>query len=264
MRKAPGIERFRGCSAGHLEKHQAVWQESASRLGRQSKETRMARREYPGVYRYPAAGDRILYRTLYTDSNGRQRQKRGFSSPSAAAKFRARMQVRAERGELRITRETFAEHFDAWLKGHHHASKGTRDGYRTAGERRLKPFFGLMRLSAIDVQIVRNLAAEMVEMVEAGELAPKTVNNTLSCLSTCLKDAVALHKVRFNPCEHIAHLPESHIERDWLRRGCPDLARRRDSVRSAVKSCFRVRHGLFRPRGRSLARVLVSPSASPI
>jgi hypothetical protein len=64
----------------------------------------MARREYPGVYPYPAAGGRTLYRTLYTDSNGRQRQKRGFSSPSAAAKFRARMQVRAERGELRITR----------------------------------------------------------------------------------------------------------------------------------------------------------------
>jgi hypothetical protein len=155
----------------------------------------MARREYPGVYPYPAAGGRILYRTLYTDSNERQRQKRGFSSPSAAAKFRARMQVRAERGELRITRETFAEHFDGWLKGHHHASKGTRDGYRAAGERRLKPFFGLMRLSAIDVQIVRNFAAEMVELVEAGELAPKTVNNTLSCLSTCLKDPVALHKV---------------------------------------------------------------------
>lgn len=102
----------------------------------------MARREYPGVYPYPAASGRTLYRTLYTDSNGRQRQKRGFTSPSAAAKFRARMQVRAERGELRITRETFTEHFDAWLKGHHRASKGTRDGYRAAGERRLKPFFG--------------------------------------------------------------------------------------------------------------------------
>jgi len=97
----------------------------------------MARREYPGVYPYPAAGGRTLYRALYNDSNGRQRQKRGFSSPSAAAKFRARMQVRAESGELRITRETFAEHFDAWLKGHHRASKGTRDGYRAAGEWRL-------------------------------------------------------------------------------------------------------------------------------
>jgi Phage integrase, N-terminal SAM-like domain len=83
------------------------------------------------------------------------------------------MQVRAERGELRITRETFAEHFDGWLKGHHRASKATRDGYRAAGERRLRPYFGPMRLSAIDVQVVRNFAAEIVELVEAGELAPE-------------------------------------------------------------------------------------------
>ena len=123
----------------------------------------MARREYPGVYPYPAAGGRTLYRASYTDSSGVPRQKRGFTSPSAAAKFRARMQVRAERGELRITRETFAEHFDGWLKGHHRASKATRDGYRASGERRLKPYFGPMRLSAIDVQVVRNFASEMVE-----------------------------------------------------------------------------------------------------
>jgi hypothetical protein len=121
----------------------------------------MARREYPGVYPYPAAGGRTLYRAFYTDSSGVPRQKRGFTSPSAAAKFRARIQVRAERGELRITRETFAEHFDGWLKGHHRASKAARDGYRAAGERRLKPYFGPMRLSAIDVQVVRNFAAEM-------------------------------------------------------------------------------------------------------
>ncbi len=112
------------------------------------------------------------------------------------------MQVRAERGELRITRETFAEHFDGWLKDTTEPARPpARDGYRAAGERRLKPYFGPMRLSAIDVQAVRNFAAEMVELVEAGELAPKTVNNTLSCLSTCLKDAVALHKIPSNPCE---------------------------------------------------------------
>jgi integrase len=177
----------------------------------------MARREYPGVYPYPAAGGRTLYRAFYTDSSGVARQKRGFTSPSSAAKFRARMQVRAERGELRITRETFAEHFDRWLKGHVVAS-ATRGGYRSAGERRLKPYFGELRLSAITVRTVRDFVAVMVELVEAGELAPKTVNNTLSCLSTCLKDAVALGKIGSNPCDHVAHLPERHLERDWLRR----------------------------------------------
>jgi len=82
--------------------------------------------------------------------------------------------------------------------------------------------------------VVRNFAAEMVELVKAGELAPKTVNNTLSCLSTCLKDAVALHKIPSNPSEHIAHLPGSHIERDWLRR-----ARSRSTWRRARSSTGR-------------------------
>ncbi len=166
------------------------------------------------------------------------------------------MQVRAERGELRGTRETFAEHFDAW-RGHHRATKVTRDGHRAAGERRLKSFFGLMRLSSIDVQTVRNFAVGMVELVEAGELAPKTVNNTLSCLSTCLKDAVALHKISSNPCEHIAHLPESHIERDWLRRGeiplyleaCSDLYRPLATRASARREQF-----LSAESGRTLTR----------
>ena len=88
----------------------------------------MARREYPGVYPYPAAGGRTLYRAFYTDSGGVPRQKRGFTSPSAAAKFRARIQVRAERGELRVTRETFAEHFDGWLKGHHQPARPPATG----------------------------------------------------------------------------------------------------------------------------------------
>jgi integrase len=128
------------------------------------------------------------------------------------------MVERADRGELRTTREAFGEHFDQWLRGHHSIGKGSRADYRGHGERRLKPYFGAMRLSAIGVQTVRDFVSEMVEQVEAGSLAPKTVNNALSCLSTCLKDAVALGKIPSNPCDHVAHLPDRHIERDWLRR----------------------------------------------
>ena len=178
----------------------------------------MARREYPGVYPYAVAGGRTLYRTLFRDSDGRPRQKRGFTSPTAAARYRAKMIERADRGELRTTRERFGEHFDRWLRDHHSIDKGTRADYRRHGERRLKPFFGAMRLPAISVQTVRDFVSEMVELVEAGDLAPKTVNNALSCLSTCLKDAVALGKIPSNPCDHVAHLPERHVERDWLRR----------------------------------------------
>jgi integrase len=179
----------------------------------------MARREYPGVYPYPTAGGRTLYWTLYTRQQRapaseawvHQPERGGQVPPADAGPCRARRAA----GHARDVRRAF----DGWLKSHHRASKGTRDGYRAASERRLKPFFGRLRLSAIDVQTVRSFVAEMVELVEGGELAPKTVNNTLSCLSSCLKDAVAIHKIASNPCEHIGHLPERHIEGDWLRRG---------------------------------------------
>ncbi len=66
----------------------------------------MRRRQYPGVYAYDADGS-TLYRATFRDSAGRKRQKRGFSSPTAAAKYRAKMMERAERGELRTTRQRF-------------------------------------------------------------------------------------------------------------------------------------------------------------
>lgn len=178
----------------------------------------MARREYTGVYAYTLAGGRVLYRTVFTDSNGVQRQKRGFKTATAAARFRAAMVVRAENGTLRTSHEPFSDHFDAWLANHHRASAGTRADYRRHGDRRLKPLFGTMRLSAIQVATVRSFVSEMAVLVDDGDIAAKTVNNALGCLSTCLKDAVALGKIASNPCDHVARLPEPLIERDWLRR----------------------------------------------
>jgi hypothetical protein len=146
-------------------------------------------RNRAGVYPYERKGQ-TLYRTVFRDSAGRQRQKRGFTSPTAAAKYRAEMMVRADRGELRTTRQRF----DEWLRGHHAVAAGPR-----------------ARLSAITVQLVKDFVAEQVEQVEAGDLAPKTVNNSLACLSTCMKEAVALGKLPANPCDHVSHLPERRI-----------------------------------------------------
>lgn len=177
----------------------------------------MAGRHYPGVYPYKV-GEQTFYRAMFRDSAGRQRQRRGFTSPTAASKYRARMLERADRGELRTTRQTFEDWFDEWLRGHHRAGPGTRADYRSHGKNRLKPFFGPMRLSAIAAQTVKDFAGEMVEHIEAGRLAPATVNNALTCLSTCMKEAVALGKIPSNPCNHVSHVPDRHIERDWLRR----------------------------------------------
>lgn len=177
----------------------------------------MAKREYPGVYAYEVGGQ-IRYRCTFRDSAGRQRSKRGFKSATAAAKYRAAMIERAQRGELRTTRQTFTSWFDEWLRGRHTISKATREDYRRHGENRLKPFFGPRRLPSIDVPLMREWIGLMAEAVEAGEVAPKTVNNALTCMSTCMKEAVALGKIASNPCEHVPHLPDRHIERDYLRR----------------------------------------------
>ena len=92
----------------------------------------LTRREYPGVYPY-RVGNQKRYRAVFRDSAGRQRQKRGFTSPTAAAKYRAKMLERADRGELRTTRQPFGEWFDEWLRGHHSAGAGTRGDYRRHG-----------------------------------------------------------------------------------------------------------------------------------
>ena len=70
----------------------------------------------------------------------------------------------------------------------------------------------------------------MVELVEAGELAPKTVNNTRTCLSVALGEAVRRKLVPSNPCEWIKPLPVEKVEIDYLRlaeidrqlQACPD------------------------------------------
>jgi hypothetical protein len=85
--------RFRGDSEGTSRETHSPCGKTLARVGkparRQSKETHMARREYPGVYPCPAAGGRTLYRAFYTDSIGTPRQKRGFGCLSAADLCRA-------------------------------------------------------------------------------------------------------------------------------------------------------------------------------
>jgi hypothetical protein len=45
----------------------------------------------------------------------------------------------------------------------------------------------MLSMSKIDEERVREWLGAMVELVEAGELAPKTVNNARTCLSVALK-----------------------------------------------------------------------------
>ena len=57
----------------------------------------------------------------------------------------------------------------------------------------------------------------MLELHEAGDYAPKTLNNALAVLVAALNGAVADHLLPQNPVAGVERIPLGHVERDWLR-----------------------------------------------
>jgi integrase len=60
-------------------------------------------------------------------------------------------------------------------------------------------------------------ASEKALQSGAGELAPKTVNNTLTTLVVALNTAVKEKRIVLNPALEVPKLPAAHVERDSLR-----------------------------------------------
>jgi hypothetical protein len=58
---------------------------------------------------------------------------------------------------------------------------------------------------------------EWVEAMEADELAPRTINNTLGTLVVCLNQAVEDGLIVANPALRVPRLPPGHVEREYLR-----------------------------------------------
>ena len=58
---------------------------------------------------------------------------------------------------------------------------------------------------------------QWIEAMEAGGLAPKTINNTLGTLVVCLNAAVEDRLIATNPALRVDRLPPAHIEREYLR-----------------------------------------------
>jgi hypothetical protein len=57
----------------------------------------------------------------------------------------------------------------------------------------------------------------MVDRVDAGELAPRTVNNARTYLSVVLEEAVQRGLISRNPCVRVPQLPVDAGETDYLR-----------------------------------------------
>jgi hypothetical protein len=168
----------------------------------------------PNVYPYETAAG-VRWRYSYRDSRGRPSSKRGFASERAAARDRERIVARVRDGGLYVSRITFGEFFPQWLRGRRpYLVSGTWADYEVHGRKRLLPHFGERRLTAIATFEVRDW---LLELYEAGEWAPKTLNNALGVLVAALNGAVADRLLALNPALGVARLPLGHLEREWLR-----------------------------------------------
>ncbi len=170
-----------------------------------------------GVYPYKTTSG-TRWRYVARRSDGSMTSKRGFTSPKAARDARRRFLERQERGEARHTKESFGEFWERWLaRRKPYLEAGTWQGYERDGRLRLLPALGPIALGHLDVEAVRELMDRMTEAVEAEELAPKTVNNTLGTLVVCLNAASDEDLIATNPALRVQRLPAAHIEREYLR-----------------------------------------------
>ena len=157
----------------------------------------------------------MRWRYTYRDSRGRPSTKRGFASERAAARDRERTTARVRDRGLYVSRVTFGQFFPDWLRGRRpYLVAGTWADYEVHGRKRLLPHFGERRLTAITTFEVRDW---LLELYEAGDYAPKTLNNALGVLVAALNGAVADRLLPLNPALGVERLPLGHVERDWLR-----------------------------------------------
>jgi integrase len=123
-----------------------------------------------------------------------------------------------QRGAVAIGRERFEQFWPRYLR---HAkgdmTRGSWEDVRAHGSKRLLPFFTGMPLSKIDVTVVRDWRAEMLEAVDAGEWAAKTINNARIALLGAFRMAVADGLVTHNPVLEVRPLPIEFAERPYLR-----------------------------------------------
>jgi integrase len=122
---------------------------------------------------------------------------------------------RVHRGEVRTSRESLEGYWLRYLKARKpYLENGSWQDYRRHGELRILPHLGHRRLTSLTAPELRDW---LVDLVESGEWAPKTLNNALKALVVCLNHAVADGLLPANPAAYVQALPLGHTERDYLR-----------------------------------------------
>jgi integrase len=191
-----------------------------------------------GIYRYTTKDGEQRWYVKYRDSTGKSSTKRGFTSPRAAAKARAKLVQDAGDGAFVINVVTFGDLFDRWLAERRpYLEAGSYHDYRRHGEQR----FTSLRAVRLTQLTTQRLRAWIAELVATERWAPKTINNALTALVSCLNYAKAEKLITTSPAGAVDRLPEAHIERDYLRL---------DEIRQYLESCS----DAYRP----LAEILIA------
>jgi integrase len=120
-------------------------------------------------------------------------------------------------GTVAVGRQRFESYWPHYVR-HARAemTRGSWEDLRAHGVKRLLPFFSGMQMSRITVDTVREWRATMQEAVEAGEWAPKTINNARVALLGCFRMAVADRLMAHNPVLDVKPLPIDFTERPYL------------------------------------------------
>ena len=123
-----------------------------------------------------------------------------------------------DRLEVVVCREDFGSFWRQFVADKRpYVTAGSHLDLVTHGRKRLLPFFGADQLSSIDAARVREWLAVMVELVEAGEISPKTVNNARTYLSMAFEEASRRGLIVRNPCSAVRALPVERAEVEFLR-----------------------------------------------
>jgi Phage integrase, N-terminal SAM-like domain len=155
--------------------------------------------EAGGVYPYKTRSGR-RWRYVARRSDGSMTSKRGFTSETSARDARRRAVEKVERRELVHTNQTFGVFWSRWLERRKpYLEQGTWSAYERDGRLRLLPALGDVPLGRLDVERVRELMDAWTEMIEADNVAPKTINNTLATLVACLNAATEDGLIASNP-----------------------------------------------------------------
>ena len=170
-----------------------------------------------GIYAYETtAGTR--WRFVFRQSDGKASTRRGFTSRAAAATARRRLVESISRGEVKVARETFGAFWARMLEQRRpYLTTGSFADFEAHGRTRLLPTFATVPLTRIDEDLVRAWLATMAGLVDAGDIAAKTINNARTCLSVALNDACRRGLIARNPCAAVPPLPLNRRELDYLR-----------------------------------------------